>query len=120
MRKKVKKFPTFFFDFFLVSGKSHSAEKCKRYYSSDFFKTNEVTFHYPWGPSGVFEHPFFCKIEKKIKRGPFGGIKKICEKNVSQSRNNLHKNLVKRWIRTHVLLLGRPQKSLINLHAKCR
>ena len=43
------------------------------------------------GPLGVFEHPFFCKIEKN-KQGPFGDIKKICEK-ISRSRNNLHKKI---------------------------
>ena len=34
-------------EFFLVLGKSHSADKCKR------------------GHLGVFEHPFFGKIGKK-------------------------------------------------------
>ena len=29
---------------------------------------------------GVFEHPFFCKIEKN-EGGTFGDNKKICEKN---------------------------------------
>ena len=63
------------------------------------------------GPLGVFEHPFFCKIEK-IEGGPFGDIEKICEK-VSKSRNNLHKKcLVKGGTRTHVLLLGRSLKIL--------
>ena len=28
------------------------------------------------GPLGVFEHPLFCKIEKKMNGGPFGDIKK--------------------------------------------
>ena len=47
--------------------------------------------------------------------GPFGDI---CEKKVSQSRKKLHKKiLVKGGTRTHVLLLGRPQKSR-NLYAK--
>ena len=31
------------------------------------------------GPLGVFEHPFFCKMEKN-EGGPFGDIEKICEK----------------------------------------
>ena len=61
------------------------------------------------GPLGVFEHPFFWKIEK-TEGVPFGDIKKM-RKKVSQSRNNLHKKfLVKGGTRTHVLLLGRPQK----------
>ena len=46
-QKYQKQFFSIFFEFFLVSGKSHSAEKCKR------------------GPLGVFKHPFFCKIGKK-------------------------------------------------------
>ena len=41
-------------------------------------------------PSGVFKHPFFCKIEKNEGR-PFGGIEKICGKKVSQNRKNQHK-----------------------------
>ena len=44
-----------FFEFFLVSGESHSVEKCER------------------GPLGVFEHPFFCKIGKN-ERVPFRDI----------------------------------------------
>ena len=44
MRKKIR---IFFRNFFEVSGKSHSAKKCK------------------WGdPLGFFEHPFCCKISK--------------------------------------------------------
>ena len=47
--------------------------------------------HVKEGPLGNFEHPFFCKIEKN-EGGPFGDIKKICEK-VSQSRKKpAHKN----------------------------
>ena len=42
-----KKFPNFFRNFFEVSGKSHSAEKCKR-----------------GDALGFFEHPFCCKISK--------------------------------------------------------
>ena len=60
---------------------------------------------------GVFEHPFFCKIEK-IEGGPFGDIKKIAKK-VPQSRNNLHKKFCLRLGLEPKL--GRPQKSLINL-----
>ena len=48
---------------FEVSGKSHSAEKCKR-----------------GDPLGFFERSFCSKISKKLKGGPFGEIKKICEK----------------------------------------
>ena len=44
------------------------------------------------GPLEVFEHPFFCKIEKN-EGGPFGDIEKICEKKVSQGRKNLHKKI---------------------------
>ena len=53
-----------------LSGKSHSAEKYKR------------------GPSGVFEHPFFCKIEKNEDRALW---RRKLRKEVSQSRNNMHK-----------------------------
>ena len=44
------------------------------------------------GPLGVFEHPFFCKIEKKVKGDPLETLKKFAKK-VSQSRKNLHKNI---------------------------
>ena len=54
-------------NFFEVSGKSHCTEKCKR------------------APLAVFQHPFFCKIGKKMKSGPFRDIKKL-RKKVSQSR----------------------------------
>ena len=37
------------------------------------------------GPLGVYEHPFFCKLEKN-EGGPFGDVENICEKIVSQSR----------------------------------
>ena len=58
-----QKNPTFFFDFSEVSGKSHSAENCKKK-----------------GPLGFFEHPFFCKIEKN-EGGPFGALKKFAKKS---------------------------------------
>ena len=62
----------FNFEIFLVSGESHSAEKCKR------------------GPLRVFEHPFFCKIEKN-EGGLFGVIKKICEKKSHKSEKTCTK-----------------------------
>ena len=50
---------------------------------------------------------------KKLKGDPLETPKKLREK-VSQSRNNiLKKFLVKGDTRTHVLLLGRPQKSYL-------
>ena len=52
---------------FLVFVKSHSAEKCKR------------------GSLGVFEHPFFSKIEKK-EGGPFGDIEKKREKSLTKQK----------------------------------
>ena len=55
---------------------------------------------------------FNVLLLQKIKGGSFGDIKKM-QKIVSQSRNNMHKKiLVKGKTRTHVLLLGRPQKLL--------
>ena len=71
------------------------------------------------GSLEVFEHPFFCRIEKN-EGGPFADIEKICEKKVSRPKKTLHKKfLVKGGTRTHVLLLRRPQKSR-NLYAKCQ
>ena len=67
------------------------------------------------GPLGVFEHPFFCKIENN-EGGSFGDIKKICEKRLTRPKYPAQKNLVNGGTRTHVLLLGRPQKSLINFY----
>ena len=43
------------------------------------------------GPLGVFQHPFFCKIETKMKWDPLETLRKIAKK-VSQCRKNLHKN----------------------------
>ena len=42
-------------------------------------------------PLGVFEHPFFCKIEKN-EGGPFGDIKKICEKKSYKAEKTCTKN----------------------------
>ena len=55
-----------FFRIFFISGKSHSPKNVKE------------------GPLGVFEHPFFCKIEKNEK-GTLWRHKKIAKK-VSQCR----------------------------------
>ena len=55
-------------EIFLVSGKSHSAKNVKG------------------GTWGVFEHPFFCKIEKKLKGGPYGDIKKIAKKSLTKPK----------------------------------
>ena len=55
-----------------------------------------------------------------MKGGPFGDIKKNCEKNYHKAEKNLLKNTSDQgWTRTHALLLGRPQKSR-NLYAKCQ
>ena len=58
----------------------------KNEYVEIFFRIFSKTFWSPvscivpknvkGGPLGVFEHPFFCKIEK-MKGGPFGDIEKI-------------------------------------------
>ena len=55
-----KIFPSFFSNFFEVSDKSHSAEKCKR-----------------GNTLGFFEHPFCCKISIKIYGGTLWSNKKI-------------------------------------------
>ena len=65
-----KKNSDFFFDFFEVSGKSHSAEKCKK-----------------GDALGFFEHPFCCKISKIDGRNN----KKISEKNQSHSAEKRRK-----------------------------
>ena len=52
--------------------KSYNAEHCERR-----------------GASGFCEHPFCCKKRKKLKRGPSGDLKNICE----PSRNNIQKTL---------------------------
>ena len=43
------------------------------------------------GSLGVFENPFFCKIEK-IEEGPFGDIKKDCEKKSHKAEITCTKN----------------------------
>ena len=72
--EKNPKFLSIFFESFLVSGKSQSAQKCERE-----------------GALGLFEHPICCET-KKMKKGPFGDNKKLAKK-VSQSQNNLHKKI---------------------------
>ena len=59
---------------FLVCGKLHSAEKCKRRALWEFLNI----------------HSFANR--KKIEGGPLETFKKIAEK-ISQSRNNLHKQI---------------------------
>ena len=77
----------------MVLGKSHSADKCKR------------------GHLGVFEHPFFGKMEKN-EGGPSGDIKKICEKKSHKAENKpAQKKFGHGGTRTHVILLVRPRKS---------
>ena len=49
---------------------------------------------------------------KKLKGGPFGDIKKICEKKSHKAEITSTKNLLKGETQTHVLLLDRPQKLL--------
>ena len=80
---------------------SHSAEKCKR------------------GTLWDFSTSILLQNRKKLKEGPFGDIIKICEKKSLQAEIKC-KKLVKGETRTHVLLLGRPQKILYNLYAKCQ
>ena len=63
----IRIFLSSFLEFFLVSGKSHSAEKCKR------------------GNVGVFEHPFFCKGD------PLETLGKLCEKRSQKAEKNPHK-----------------------------
>ena len=64
-----KLFTDFFRNCFEVSGKSHSAEKCKR-----------------GDPLGFFERPFCCKISKKMKGGHFGDIKKFAKKSLTKPK----------------------------------
>ena len=52
------------------------------------------------GPLGVFEHPFFCKIEKND--GDSLETKKVCKKSLTMPKK-------KPAQKTHILLLGRPQ-----------
>ena len=70
------------------------------------------------GPLGVFEHPFFSKIEKNEGGTLKRHLKKFAKKVSQAEKTCTKKFLVKGGTRTHVLLLGRPQKSR-NLYAKC-
>ena len=51
------------------------------------------------GPLGVFEHPFFCKIERN-EGGPSGDSKKICEKSLTKPKKHAQKILVMGGTRT--------------------
>ena len=54
-----------------------------------------------------------------MKGGPLETLKKL-RKKVSQSRKkSAQKIFGQGWTRTHVFLIGRPQKSR-NLYAKCQ
>ena len=52
-----------------------------------------------------------------MKRGPFGDIKKICEKKSHKAEKNLHKKF---WSRAELLLLGRPQKAVTSMSSASR
>ena len=65
-------------------------------------------------PFGVFWTSIVLQNRKILK----GGILWRHLKKVSQSQNNMQKKLVKGEIRAHALLLGTPQKLLLNLYAK--
>ena len=69
------------------------------------------------GTLGVFEHPFFCKIEKKEGGTLRTHLKKFRKKD-SQSRKNCPKNFWSWAGLEPVLLLGRPQKSSKKLEAE--
>ena len=67
----------------------------------------------------LYIHFILLQNRKKIM-GPFGDIKKICQKSLTKPKKPAQKIFVKGGTRTHVLLLGRPQKNLITLYAKCQ
>ena len=50
-----------------------------------------------------------------MKGGPFGDIKKIAKKSLTKPKESTQKKLVKCGTRTHVLLLGRPQKAVTSM-----
>ena len=82
---------------------------------SEFFLKSPVSRMVPKNVKG--ERPFGILLNihsvakyKKLKGSPSEKFKNL-RKKVSQSRNNMQKILVKGETRTHVLLLGRPQKS---------
>ena len=86
---------------FLVSGKLHSAEKWKR------------------GSLGVFKHPCFLQIRKKLNGDHLETLKEFGKKSLTKPKNLHKKFLVIGGTQTHVLLLGKPQKSR-HLYAKCQ
>ena len=59
------------------------------------------------------------RSKKKIEGGLFGDIKRYAKK-VSQSRNNMQKKCCSRAKLEPTFLLGRSQKLLFNLYAKCQ
>ena len=68
------------------------------------------------GPLGVFEHPFFCKVEKN-EGGPLGDIKKFAKK--SQSRKTCTKNFGQGRDSNPCPSAWQTSKSR-NLYAKCQ
>ena len=70
------------------------------------------------GPLGGFEHPFLCKIEKKMKGGPFGDIKKLCEKGLTKPKKTCTKKFNQGRDSNPRPSAWQTSKSLINLYAK--
>ena len=71
------------------------------------------------GPLGVFELSLFCKTEKN-EGDPLETLKKFAKKMSHNDEKNLQKNFFGHGgTRTHVFLLGKPQKNIIKLYAKC-
>ena len=100
MRKKTLQFSFLFFEVSnRIGSRIVSKVACERVTVCDFLSIHS-----------------FAK-EEKIEGRPFGDIEENARK-VSQSRRYMHKKMVEGETRTHVLVLGRPQKTLINLYAQ--
>ena len=67
-------------------------------------------------PKFFLKSPVSRIVPKNVNRDPLETLKKIAEKRLTKpKKQHAQKNLVKGETRTHVFLLGRPQKIVINI-----
>ena len=83
--QRTSKCQVLFFSTVPALGKNE--KKIRKFFSNFFLSpvSRIVPKNVKESPLGVFEHPFVCKIEKN-EGGPFGDIKKMCEKGLTKPK----------------------------------
>ena len=72
------------------------------------------------GPLGGFEHPFLCKIGKKLRVDPLETLKKFAKKSLTKPKKTGTKKFDQGRDSNPRPSAWQTSKSLINLYAKCQ